>query len=186
MDKFYSQLDKLMNKEVQRRVSRRISDYDRTKADNSRLDRELRQSRIEVRNLQNELQNVLKTSVQQAKQDLTGGFKVGEKIWTAAYMSDSTTCATCEGNKKVTALVAGTEMLVRCPSCNGDGYHSKSYYEPFQDEIVWIHIHINSKDAKDAKYSLRKKNQDYGINQIFKTLEDCQKYCDEHDNRQKK
>ncbi|MCR8980917.1 hypothetical protein [Brevibacillus laterosporus] len=173
MDKFEGKLDSLIHKEVRRRIRKCVKHLDRTESENARLSAKLYEQEEEIIALEKELKTAKKLSLQ----SLTGGYKLGDKVWIVRSEAEQKNCEKCNGSKKVNAIIDGVHEEIKCPSCTF-GYQTSWILTPKEDQIEFITITIE-RQKTFARYWLERIDRYLDENEVFKTKEECQKYCDE-------
>ncbi|AYB39992.1 hypothetical protein [Brevibacillus laterosporus] len=173
MDKFEGKLDSLIHKEVRRRIRKYVKQYDHTHSENERLSKELMSLDDEISDLENQLKTAKKLSLQ----SLTGGYKLRDKVWIVCSEAEQKVCEKCNGSKKVNAIINGVPEEIKCPSCTS-GYQTSWILTPKEDQIEFITITIE-RQKTFARYWLERIDRYLDENEVFKTKEECQKYCDE-------
>ncbi|MED1790615.1 hypothetical protein P4V47_24635 [Brevibacillus laterosporus] len=173
MDKFEGKLDSLIHKEVRRRIRNYAKIFDRTESENARLIAKLYKQEEEIIALEKEL----KTAKQLSLQSLTGGYKLRDKVWIVRSEPEQKNCEKCNGSKKVNAIINGVSEEIKCPSCIYE-YQTSWILAPKEDQIEFITITIE-RQKTFARYWLEDRDRYFDENEVFKTKEECQKYCDE-------
>ncbi|MDD9266004.1 hypothetical protein ACFPES_03060 [Paenibacillus sp. GCM10023248] len=180
MDDFSYKMKELIDAEIDLRIGEVVKNLHNSKELNAKLYKENRELRNLLHINGHAKDNILREAMKEARREIFGGFYPGDTVYYPDYKYDRTTCATCNGKKKVTADVNGVDHTFDCPTCDGYGSKSKSYYvSSKEDRIETITLEFNrDKKAKHHRFYLQRKDSSVEQEKIFKTVEECQAWCE--------
>ena len=149
-----------------------------------------------ITELTNEL-NSLKEQYNKQRTEIPAlEFEIGDKVWHAHlnYHSEKLVCPTCQGKGIIqVALDEYGKVDVTCPHCKGstwgDGVYRYIEYNTYYPELTTIDYaeveisKVNNEQRIITTYHTKthsgSMSHSYGMNEVFATKEECQKYCEE-------
>jgi hypothetical protein len=176
MDEFSIQINELINNEVLSRTEQVSKDLEHYKKRTNELAKQLLEERQKVAGFDHKLKLALVEKAKEVTREFFGGFTVGDKVYYKAYESERKTCETCQGNKKISVQINGSDKQISCPDCNGYGAVGKSRCVPKEDKIRTARCEVSDRN-KWVTYYLHRK--EYEEKEVYETLEECQAACDE-------
>jgi uncharacterized Zn-finger protein len=188
---FETEINKLVQQEIENRISDTVSSLESYKNRYEKSQQELSKVRSELYTLKNnsekQLQQALKDKEREVFTGFTSGFAPHDKIWFIESKRTETTCTHCNGKYKIKVDVLGKVKEVDCPHCSYGKVSHYTYY-PMTDTIssIYFNYHRVDRNSKNSgvvlnieKIYLDKLDYNKSPSQLYKTLEECQKACDE-------
>jgi hypothetical protein len=148
---------------------------------NTEYRKTINELQAKIRNFEPDIKKALLEKEKEVKRTIFDGFVIGDKVYYAeGKKTKDIICKVCEGKRKVAAQFNGENIEIGCPSCcNGRPWDRMIYnYEPKSDVIEWLNIEMNSSN-KWIKFRLSRDVDKKEPKEVFRTLEECQAYCDE-------
>ena len=188
---FNTGINKLLEREVDKRLNERIDNYDHILEQNETLNSKIREMRSQISKLERELKEAEKTYLKQGSDDtkrqIFNGIKVGDKVWFAKGKYTYEKCNTCNGEKKLDVVLPnGDEVKINCPSCKGSGTFGKTTYHATEGKVTEIKYQVwnSERSSEMAFYVDYAGNYDtmqlnVGRDGYFFTKEECEAYIKE-------
>ena len=188
---FNTGINKLLEREVDKRLSERIDNYDHILEQNETLNSTVRDLRSRINKLERELKDAEKIYIKQGSDDtkrqIFNGIKVGDKVWFAKGKWEHEKCNTCNGEKKIEVVLPNEDkMKINCPSCRGSGSVGKTTYHATEGVVTEIIYQVwNSERNSEMKFyidyagSYDTMQINVGKEGYFFTKEECETYIKE-------
>lgn len=185
---FSEAINDLINEEVNQRYREKNKNYDEA----LKKANELRVENTIQRGLRQKAENDLDEAVKKAKLEgmaqqkieMLGEYSIGETVWVPRFCRKKVRCKRCSGTSKVTALLDGEEVQVRCPECESSGYNVKEWYKPEEGTVEEIIIYVEYRESRHQVYIKPVNSNEDAIRRvnIFKTKEECEAYIERGNN----
>ena len=170
------------------------SNIENIESENARLKEENKKLRTETYELKGQINNNIKETEKLLKEKerevfvgFTSGFAPHDTIWYIESKRTETTCKYCNGKYKIKVDVLGKTKEVDCPHCSYGKISHYTYY-PVKDIIssFYFNYHRADRNLKNSgvvlnieKIYLDKYDSYKSVDNLYKTLEECQNVCDE-------
>lgn len=142
-----------------------------------------------------ELESALEEKELEVQRKLGLGFAVNDTVYYIDSKCTTTKCEKCNGEGKVEIEVLGKKTKVNCPHCSyGKVYNY--YYLSKEDIVRSLEFWVSREDRYYNNYTGGVLKEDWDIKiwldkldnykrreDLYKTLEECQKNCDEENNK---
>lgn len=198
LEEYEVSLREIITKAVNDKIKKTIDALEVEKSKNEVLTKEISELKGKLRSAdklhKEELDKALKENSKEIKRKLSCGFAPYDVVYYVKSNSTTTKCEKCDGKGKVTVEVLGKNTKVDCPHCRyGRNYHY-AYY-PVQDVVssVYFNYHREDRNKRDGelvlnveKIYLDKYDSSMSQESLYRTLEECQKRCNELNNEQSK
>lgn len=127
-----------------------------------------------------EMYDIPKKYIQRFVEKATGGYAPGDTVWVINNERVGSPCSTCNGNKKVKAIICGVETEITCPKCNGYGTEHKYIKKVEKSNVSGVHLKLCFRDNRVSFWntdSVFLGRNDFSTNpeHIFPTEEAAQK-----------
>lgn len=178
-DELSQQIHQMIENEARAKIASTFTELEQARKTNEELRKQMHEMRNQIRTFDDRVKKERKQAEEAIKRGFFDGYICGDKVFVADMKYYAEKCDMCSGAAKVTALVDGSELQVRCPKCEGMGSKHKYNYQTVEDHIGTVIVEMNSGGKKYVTAYLKKKDSKVGHERIFQTLEECQAYCDE-------
>lgn len=169
----------MINEEVEAKIKSTVDDLEYSKKRNGELQGEVYKLRKELRDFESEKQKSLKEKEKEVMREIFEGFTIGDSVFYPKSKYIHETCGTCNGSGTLEALLEGKPILIKCMKNCSSGKLSKIIYSPASDVIRSVHLEKHA-DRKFLNCYLRNEDCKREMISLFKTMEECQTYCDEN------
>lgn len=181
----------ILTKAVNDKIGDTVEELKVLKSINEELEKQIKELRSNLYNTdkihKEQLDKALKENTKEVERKLSCGFTPHDVVWYIKSESSHTKCEKCNGKGKVEIEVLGKMTNVNCPYCSSGNVYKHTYF-PEKDIISAIYFDFHRADRSNknsgANLTVRdiyfdrcdytKKPED-----LYKTLEECQKHCDE-------
>ena len=115
-------------------------------------------------------------------------FKIGDKVFIGKKVETTETCVLCSGEKVIKLRIPNTQefFTFSCPKCKGKGVTNCSNtkkYAPVEEAYTIKEIKIAVKSNDDISVRIKGATEKSRFvkleSEVFRTLEECQAWCDE-------
>lgn len=154
---------------------------------NSELQSKVVAIAVKEKDLEKNRDKIIKEAQSEVRRLIYGGFAVGDICWIQKGNYKSIPCKKCNCTGKVIALIDNKQETVKCPKC--DGHKTKSWYEGCAVEGVISQITFkewNDNKCNETEIWVKYKNDSnsHSLKNVYHTQEECQKVCEEHNEKQ--
>lgn len=181
-DELTLKLRDLVDGEVKKELSNKHADFKWLQKERERINVELSAVRMKLRGLENERSKFLKEHTKTVQRELFGGFTIGDVVYYAkSHKAGDVHCPTCNNKRKVEMTLGERSFAKECPDCTAN-YFQRTIYEhkPQRDKVTQINTKLwAGGEGKELEIYLDQRDGSTKGTGIFRTIEECQAYCDE-------
>lgn len=121
-------------------VKKLLAEINDAKKDLEGLREKIRDAKCEKANIEQEIENLKesvkwinkydmpRSYVESFVRDATKNFAPGDKVWVLMLKNQNKECPDCKGDEIVDAVINGSNVRIKCPTCNGFGRIIESNY----------------------------------------------------------
>jgi hypothetical protein len=189
---FEIKVSELIKQELDNKIKETVEGLERYKALYEQQQKELYTVKGELRILkidsEKQLLQALKEKEKEVKRELSSGFTINDIVYIVDYDRHNKKCDKCNGNYKIKIEVLGKEKQVDCPHCSSGTIYTSTAKPSKPKTISWIKFYLSRSEYKnkncnsiitEVKLWLDESDYETTPDKVFRTLEECQKKCDE-------
>ena len=183
-------LREVITKAVNDKIKTTIESLNNLKIENEALKMANSESRRKLNSLESQhkkdLERHIKETENEVERKFCGGFAINDDVYYLDHKTENSKCEKCGGIGKVELEVLGKLTKVNCPHCNYGTIHNRTYF-PKKDKISYVKFSISRRNYGDTKPNSIVTHIEYGLDGkenlasaegLYKTLDECQVYCD--------
>jgi hypothetical protein len=182
-------MNEIIKEELNGRIKGTIEELARYREKSDNLVTELDALRREMRAVSEKHKTEIKEAIKEGERKVGLGFAVNDTVYFITSKSHQAKCDKCNGNNRIDIEVLGKLIKVECPHCSNGNVYTYEYFSK-RDTITALKFYIARKDRYnknsptilDADWEIKALLDDFddykSINDLFKTIEECQAECE--------
>lgn len=199
LEQYEVEVREIILKAMNDKIKKTIEELKTERENNKKLEERNQELRTKLYNIEKQskqqLEVALKEKELETHRKLSTGFAVNDIVYYIKSKSTSTKCEKCNGKGKVEIEVLDKKTEVKCPHCSYGTIYHYTYY-PEKDTISSIKFWVRRKDNYDKRSPgilhekwdidmwLDRYDNSIRRDNLYKSLEECQKACDEKNKKE--